>query len=236
EGNIFPVGELKEHLANLESSEKTSDLGNTGMMRRDVEGKAFFKVDHSLKPADYPTNAPGSSEGCVVVWEEPEENPPYGLYIAGIDSYDIDKVENSVSYGSIIIYKRFSSFGTTSHLPVAEYTGRPDFANDFYEQCRRLLEWYNAKALYENLNVGIKKYFETKFCLHLLHRQPDIIKQISPNSNVSRGYGIHMTKPIKTELEIMTRDWLNTEIGEGKTRLQQILSIPLLKELIAYND
>src|SRR5699024_2458007 len=50
EGNIFPVGELKEHLANLESSEKTSDLGNTGMMRRDVEGKAFFKVDHSLKP------------------------------------------------------------------------------------------------------------------------------------------------------------------------------------------
>src|SRR5699024_3836572 len=123
-----------------------------------------------------------------------------------------------------------------SHLPVAEYTGRPDFANDFYEQCRRLLEWYNAKALYENLNVGIKKYFETKFCLHLLHRQPDIIKQISPNSNVSRGYGIHMTKPIKTELEIMTSDLLNTEIGEGKTRLQQILSIPLLKELIAYND
>src|SRR5690606_22498624 len=34
-GNIFPVGELKEHLANLESNSRTKDLGLTGWMLRD---------------------------------------------------------------------------------------------------------------------------------------------------------------------------------------------------------
>lgn len=236
EGNIFPIGELKEHLSNLESSEKTSDLGNTGFMMRDPDGKAYFKVDHTLRAADYPTKQDGASDGCVVVWEEPIENPPYGLYIAGIDPYDQDKAENSVSFGSIFIYKRFVDSGQTYHLPVAEYTGRPDFANDFYEQCRRLLEWYNAKALYENQNPGLKKYFDTKFCTYLLHRQPNIIKSISPNSNVNRQYGIHMTKFIKDEIEIMTRDWLKTEIDSGVMQLTKIMSIPLLKELIAYNS
>jgi len=235
EGNIFPIGELKEHLSNLESNSKTQDLGNTGLMYRDDNGKAYFKVDLKLKAADYPTTAEGNSDGCVVVWEEPIENPQYGTYVAGIDPYDQDRAENSVSFGSMFIYKRFVTADQTYHLPVAEYTARPQFANDFYEQCRRLLEWYNAKALYENQNPGIKKYFDTKFCTYLLHRQPNIIKSISPNSNVNRQYGIHMTKPIKDELEIMLRDWLKTEVDEGVMQLTKIMSIPLLKELIAYN-
>src|SRR5690606_30668025 len=121
---------------------------------------------------------------------------PYGLYVLACDPYDQDKAENSVSYGSVFVYKRFISFDQTYDILVAEYTGRPDFANDFYEQVRRLAEWYNGKILYENQNPGLKKYFETKFCLHLLHTQPNIIKQISPNSNTQRGYGIHMTKSI----------------------------------------
>lgn len=236
EGNIFPIGELKEHLGNLESSEKLKTLGNTGWMSRDADGKSYFKVDHSRRPADYPTRESVDENGAVVVWEEPVDNPPYGLYVAGIDPYDQDKAESSVSYGSIFIYKRLKVGEGTYHLPVAEYTGRPQFANDFYEQCRRLLEWYNAKALYENQNPGLKKYFETKFCTYLLHTQPNIIKQISPNSNVNRGYGIHMPKVIKDEMEIMCRDWLRTELSPGILQLTKILSIPLLKELISYND
>lgn len=236
EGNIFPVGELKEHLAYLESSKRTQSLGNSGWMMRSADGTAYFKVDHELIPATYPTIDSEDEKGAVVIWEEPIPNPPYGAYVAGIDPYDQDKATSSVSFGSIFIYKRFISADQTYHLPVAEYTGRPDFANDFYEQCRRLLEYYNCKALYENQNPGLKKYFDTKFCTHLLHAQPNIIKQISPNSKVNRGYGIHMPKAIKDELEIMTRDWLKTELDEGIMQLTKIYSIPLLKELIAYND
>ena len=234
-GNLFPIAELKEHLSNLESTDKKRNLGTEGWMYRDTDGKAYFKRE-DLTPATYPTNKSVDPKGAVVIWEEPTEVISYGQYVAGIDPYDQDKAENSVSYGSIFIYKRFENAGQTYHLPVAEYTGRPDFANDFYEQCRRLLEWYQCKALYENQNTGIKQYFQTRNCLHLLHVQPNIIKSISPSSKVERGYGIHMSKQIKDDLEIKVRDWLKEEIEPGVLQLTKILSIPLLTELIAYNN
>lgn len=235
QGNTFPVAELKEHLAHIESSERAKGVGTTGWMQRGKEGQAIFKPDHDLTPADYPTKYSKDPKGAVVIWEQPISNPPYGAYIAGIDSIDQDQAESSSSMGSIIIYKRFINSDQTYHLPVAEYTGRPEFATDFYEQCRRLLEYYNAKALYENQTPGIKAYFETKNCLHLLHRQPAIIKSISPNSKVDRTFGTHMTAQIKDAIEIMTRDWLKTELSPGVLQLTKIYSIPLLKELIGYN-
>lgn len=235
EGNIFPIGELKEHLGYLESNERYKDLGNTGWMFRDDNKRAYFKVDHTLTPATFPTKESVDPKSAVVIWEEPIANPPYGAYVIGVDPYDQDKAENSVSYGSCFVYKRFISAEQTYHIPVAEYTGRPDFADDFYEQVRRLAEYYNAKVLFENQNTGIKKYFERMMCNYLLHTQPNIIKSISPSSNVNRQYGIHMSKPIKDELEIMTRDWLKTELEPGVMQLTKISSIPLLKELIAYD-
>lgn len=234
QGNTFPVAELKEHLAYLETTDKTKDLGTTGMMQRDAKNNVYFKPDHDLIACDYPTKHSKDFNGAVVVWERPIENPPYGLYIAGIDPYDQDKAQNSPSLGSIIIYKRLIDADQTYHLPVAEYTARPEFANEFYEQCRRLLEWYNGKALYENEKTGLKSYFETKNCLHLLHRQPSIIKSITPNSKVDRMYGTHMTIQIKEQIEIWTRDWLKTELEPGIMQLTKINSIPLLKELISY--
>jgi len=33
---------------------------------------------------------------------------------------------------------------------VAEYTGRPATAEMFYENVRKLLVYYNARAMYEN--------------------------------------------------------------------------------------
>lgn len=235
EGNIFPTAELKEHLATLETTERLKELGTNGWMQRDGEGKAYFKVDHRLHQTDFPTEYSIDDKGAVVIWEQPSADTPYGLYIAGIDSIDQDQAESSTSMGSIIIYKRLRNADETYHLPVAEYTGRPEFATDFYEQCRRLLEYYNAKALYENQTPGIKAYFETKNCLHLLARQPSIIKSISPNTKVDRIYGTHMTKPIKDAIEIMTRDWLKAELEPGVLQLTKIKCIPLLKELIAYN-
>jgi len=235
-GNLFPVAELKEHLTNLESTDRKKNLGTKGWMYRDTEGIAYFKHEPSLIEAVYPTKQSADPKGAVVIWEQPTDKISYGQYVAGIDPYDQDKAENSVSYGSIFIYKRFVNNDQTYHLPVAEYTGRPDTANDFYEQCRRLLEYYQCKALYENQNTGIKQYFQTKNCLHLLHVQPNIIKSISPSSKVERGYGIHMSKQIKDELEIKVRDWLKSELEPGVLQLTNILSIPLLNELISYNN
>lgn len=247
QGNIFPVAELKEHLSNIEANKKLKEASAIGWMQRDKDGKAYFKVDLDLFPCDYPTKYSKDPRGAIEIWEQPVKQEikdkdnkslfvdSYGLYIAGIDSIDQDQADSSSSMGSIIIYKRFKDSDQTYHLPVAEYTGRPEFASDFYEQCRRLLEYYGAKALYENQTPGLKAYFETKNSLHLLFRQPSIIKSISPNSKVDRTFGTHMTNQIKDAIEIMTRDWLKTEIEPGILQLTKIMSIPLLKELIGYN-
>lgn len=233
-GNMFPVKELKEHLIHLEALKGgvEGDLVLTG--KNEVEFKPYPLP--SYKACNYPLYDNDSKEGCVVIWELPEPSPPYGLYIAGTDPYDQDTAENSGSLGSTFIYKRFLTADKTYHRVVAEYTGRPDTAVEHYEIVRRLLLFYNAKTLFENEKVGIKMYFETKNSLRLMHNQPAIIKTISPTSNVNRGYGTHMSTQIKQAIEIYTRDWLKQELEPGVLQLTNIPSIPLVKELIGYND
>jgi hypothetical protein len=102
-----------------------------------------------------------------------------------------------------------------------------------------LITYYNAKCLYENNLKGFKIYLEQKKSLHLLKEQPGIIKDIVKSSTTNRGYGIHMSEPIKRQAEIYLRDWLltkkaDTEGENTKYNLHSIYSIPLLQELIAY--
>lgn len=236
-GNIFPVKELKEHLINLETA-GSKDEGVEGEILLNEKNEPYFRPFPlpSHKACRYPLYDNDDKEGCVVIWEMPVSKAPYGLYIGGTDPYDQDKATNSDSLGSTIIYKRFISADKTYHWPVAEYTGRPDTAKAHYEIVRRLLQLYNAKTLYENEKIGIKMYFETKQCLTLLHSQPNIIKSISPSSTVQRVYGTHMTIQIKKALEVFLRDWLKAEIAPDQLQLTKIKSIPIIKELIAYND
>lgn len=150
------------------------------------------------------------------------------------DPYDQDEAANSMSLGSTFIYKTFMTEEGVYDWIVAEYTGRPGTAKEHHENVRKLLLHYNARDLYENEKNTIKMHFEQKNSLHLLATTPTILKS-TQNSSVNRGYGIHMTDHIKDELEVYTRDWLTTEIGNGKLRLHNIYSKPLLKELIAYS-
>jgi intein/homing endonuclease len=160
------------------------------------------------------------------------------------DPYDQDKSQTG-SLGSFFVYKTFVTANKTSHIIVAEYTGRPEFADIFYENCRRLCMFYNAKCLYENQLKGFKVYFETKNSLHYLYQQPAIINDIVKDSRVNRGYGIHMNRGsggnngIKDQCEIYLKQWLLEERNGPDERkilnLHTIFSIPLLKELILYD-
>ncbi len=97
--------------------------------------------------------------------------------------------------------------------------------------------FYNAKCLYENERKGMYQYLEYKNQTHLLLDQPEIIKDVVQNSRVNRGKGMHMSKPLKDYGEELIKMWLLEDYGtEGLLNLHKIRSIPLLKELIAYND
>ncbi len=249
-GSVFPTAELQEHLGRIETSKELQGKGQKVELYFNSENKLIWKLNADLNViSDFPLKKGDPKEGGIMIWEHPEsigENNPYGLYIAGCDPYDQDKAETSESLGSFFVYKTFLLAGKTSHQIVAEFTGRPEKADDFYEICRRLCMFYNAKCLYENQLKGLKNYFLEKHCLHYLFEQPNnMIKDIIKDSKVQRGYGIHMNRGsqgatgIKDQCEIYLKQWLLEEKqdinGTKILNLHTILSIPLLKELIAYD-
>jgi len=148
---------------------------------------------------------------------------------------DHDKAGTN-SLGATFIYKRIQDFESYYDIIVAEYTGRPDTAEDYYENVRKLLLYYNARLLYENERKGIFPYFTQKHSDYLLADQPDIINDIIGKSTVQRRKGIHMNVQIKDYGEGLIKEWLNEEYAPGKKNLTKILSEPLLEELIQYND
>lgn len=245
DSNIFPIGELKEHRNWLKSKIETDGFiaGQCGELiwepgKETPQLKWKPDLKGHLKPCSFPVRKGDDTQGCIQIWEHPKkigDEIPYGMYIAGTDPYDQDKAENSLSLGSTFIYKTFHTSEGVYEWLVAEYTARPGTAIEHHENVRKLLLYYNARDLYENERNSIKMHFEHKNSLYLLSRQPDILKA-TEKSKVQRGYGIHMTKLIKDEIEIYTRDWLTQDRGDGKLNLHSIYSMPLLEELIRYND
>lgn len=254
-GNVFGSPEMLEWLGHLENTPSLRGQAQKGELFFD-EGTVKWRPSDELNYiTDFPlrkdpkSGESFSTDSCAVIWEHPEkyengEIPNY-LYIAGCDPYDQDKSESG-SLGSFFVYKRFYRADRTHDIIVAEYTSRPNTAEEFYEVCRKLCLYYNSKCLYENQLKGLKVYFEQKNSLHFLCEQPGIIKDVVKDSKVQRGYGIHMNRGtngasgIKDQCELYLKKWLYEEVdgpteGTKIVRFQTIKSIPLLKELIAYD-
>jgi len=248
--NVFGSPDMLEWLGQLENTPSLRSQAQVGELYYNTEAVLKWKPNDELKPiTDFPIKSSSNIDttGAITIWEHPElieEKTPSWLYIAGCDPYDQDKSESG-SLGSFMVYKRFYQANKTHDILVAEYTGRPEKADDFYENCRKLCIYYNARCLYENQLKGLKTYFEMKNSLHYLFEQPGIIKDIVKDSRVQRGYGIHMNRGsngangIKDQCEIYLKQWLyseNTDINGNKfLNFHTIKSIPLLKELIAYD-
>lgn len=234
-GNIFPKKELQEQLARIRTNKQLQNHKQIGDLVQTPDGNISWVIKKTGDITHYPLNKDDDPTGSIVIWEHPMKDAPFGLYIAGIDPYDHDQ-SGTNSLGSCIIYKRVQNIESYSDIIVAEYTGRPQAADDFYENVRKLLIYYNARAMYENQNKGLFVYFANKHCDYLLADQPDIINDIVGNSKVQRKKGCHMNKSIKAWGEGLIKDWLNDINADGKKNLYNILSEPLLEELIAYND
>lgn len=233
--NIFPKQELIKHLAYIRNNKAIKEFKQVGDLYFDGSGKVMW--EHAKVPKDitkYKLSPGDDVRGQIVIWEHPVENPPYGLYIAGTDPYDHDQARSG-SLGSTFIYKRFQNFESYYDLPVAEYTGRPETAEEYYENVRKLLIYYRATLLYENEKKGLFIHFTNKHSEYLLADQPEIINDIIKDSKVQRKKGIHMNQAIKEYMEIEIRDWLNEEYAPGKKNLTKIYSEPLIDELISYN-
>ena len=233
-GNIFPKKDLMHHLAMIRTNKKLQNHKQVGDLNW-VNGIPVWVPKKHGDVVKFPLKKDDDPTGAIVIWEHPVKDAPFGLYIGDTDPYDQDK-SGTNSLGSTFIYKRFQSFEQYYDIIVAEYTGRPATAEEYYENVRKLLTYYNARLLYENERKGLFPYFTSKHSDYLLADQPSIISDIVGKSTVQRKKGIHMSVAIKDWGEGLIKEWLTAEYAPGEKNLTKILSEPLLEELINYND
>lgn len=245
QGNMFPVTELNERLNQLDNNPTEYDDVYVGELT--IEGGQVKYVPTTDLPIrDFPTKN-NKIKGALEIYEMPQKNKdgkiPPERYLAGIDPYDSDEA-NTMSLGSIFVMDSWTD------KIVAEYTGRPMFAEDFYEMCKKLCMFYNCKALYENNLKGIFSYFSKQNCTHLLAPTPEYLKDRQLVTSIGYGnkaVGVHATVPIIKYGFRLIRDWLLKPVtkiekdSEGKEvevtmpNLYNIRNRALLKELILWN-
>lgn len=179
--NMFPVTDLSERLGQLDSNPREYDDVYVGELLIDKSGKVDFKPSSKQPVRDFP-HKDNKIEGAVEIYKMPEKDKSGKVfdnrYICGNDPYDDDS-SDTMSLGSMYILDLWTD------TIVAEYTGRPAFAEDFYEICRKMCLFYNARMNYENNKKGLFAYFSKMNCLYLLSDTLDFLR----DKDMIKGYG-----------------------------------------------
>lgn len=213
------------------------------------EGVVKHKFSDKLPITNFPLKHSDTKDAPVVIYEFPIKDPPYGLYVAGVDPYRQGKAEYSDSLGAVYIYKRMHSLMGEKYqdMFVASYCARPDRKEIWESQARYLIRFYNARTLVENDEISFIDYMIAKGDSHYLEKQPQWLREIVPNTTVNRDFGIHRSaEKIRTHLHNLIKDYLEEQIvvekdDEGKIinevlGVNRILDPVLLEEIIQFHD
>ena len=243
--NIFDIESAKRQKTRLLQQERT---GTPVILFNDGE-KIAHEFTDKLPISNFPLKNSDLKEAPVVIYEFPIDNPPYGLYVAGVDPYRQGKSAYSTSLGSVYIYKRMHEISGEKYqdMFVASYCARPDKKETWEEQARLLIKYYNARALCENDDISFIEYMKSKGDAHYLERQPDWLKEIVPNTTVKRDYGIHRSaEKIIDYLHTCLKKYMESPIfvekNEAGEVIREVLGVSkifdpvLLEEIIQYND
>ena len=244
--NMFPVADLTERIGQLDSNPTEYDGVYVGDLVFGKDGQVEYKPTSAQPIRDFP-HKDNKIEGAIEIFQMPEidknTNKPYNdRYILGADPYDDDE-SNTMSLGSIFVLDLW-----TDRI-VAEYTGRPSFADDYYEICRKLCLFYNGRLNYEYNKKGLFSHFSTRNSLYLLTDVLDFLKekQMMKDGIGNKSKGTNASPAINAYARSRLRSWLLSPVpviqtidGESKEvmvpRLFTVRNRALLKELINYNS
>lgn len=245
-GSIFPITELTERLNQIDNNPNFYDSTYIGELIFNKDKQVEFKVTTDIPIRDFPTKD-NKVRGALEIYNMPEKDPkgdvPQGRYITFADPYD-DDTSNTMSLGSVFCMDLWTD------TIVAEYTGRPTFADDYFEIVRKLTLFYNARCMYEQNKKGLFAYFSRYNCVYLLAETPNYLKDKQLIKDIGYGNkacGINATQPIKNYGYKLIRDWLlkpytkiekdsnGNDIEVKLPNLYRIKNRALLKELILWN-
>lgn len=207
DGSIFPVASLLDRLGEIDSNPSEYNDVYVGDLKLNTNGNVDFIPSSKLPIREFP-HKDNKQEGCIEIFKMPEKDSSgkvfSGRYIAGCDPYDDDSAD-TMSLGSIHILDLW-----TDKL-VAEYTGRPMYADDFYEKCRLLCLFFNARLNYESNKKGLFSYFSKMNCLYLLTDVLEYLKDkdmVKGNLIGNKSKGTNATQPINNYARSLIRNWL----------------------------
>ena len=244
--NMFPVADLTERIGQLDANPTEYDDVYVGDLVFNKDGQVEYKPTSATPIRDFP-HKDNKIEGAIEIYQLPEidrnTGKPYNdRYILGADPYDDDE-SNTMSLGSIFVLDLW-----TDRI-VAEYTGRPPFADDYYEICRKLCLFYNGRLNYEYNKKGLFSHFSTRNSLYLLTDVLDFLKekQMMKDGYGNKSKGTNASPAINAYARSRLRSWLLAPVpiiqtidGEEKEvmvpRLFTVKNRALLKELINYNS
>lgn len=242
-GNIFPVADLTQRLAEIDNDPHTFDDVYVGDLTQEKDGTVSFKLTGDQPIRDFPLKD-NKVSGALEIFKMPEKDAQGKVfpqrYIIGHDPVDNDEAD-TMSLSSTFVLDLWTD------TIVAEYTGRHQFADDNFEMLRKLCIFYNAKALFEGNIKGCFSYFSRMNCLYLLADTPEYLKDKDIIKNIGIGNnskGVKATKPVNDYSNRLIRDWLlkpvtiqSSEDGEETTvfNLTRIRNRALIKELMLYN-
>lgn len=243
--NIFPIAEITKRLNEIDNNPNFYDDTYIGDLVINNKGNIEFSPNTLDMPIrDFPTKD-NKVKGAIEIFEMPQEvhgKIPKDRYIMSLDNYENDEAQ-SMSLGSMFVLDLW-----TDRI-VAEYTGRPMFADDLNEICRKLCLFYNAKVMVENNKKNTFSYFSRMNSLHLMADTPEYLKNkqlIKTTGFGNASKGITATLPIKNFALGLIRDWLLKPVTITKEEENEVVeyTVPnlsfiknraLLKELMLYN-
>ncbi len=251
EGTAFPVADLRDYLEDImPEMQRFCDEHYTGKLVYGDDGLLKWTNEDMNPIRDFPFKVRGNnnSDGSIEIFEMPNKNRDGQVfrnrYICGIDPIDNDYTVGG-SLASIIVFDLWTD------KIVAEYTGRPQLAEEFYETCLRLTTFYNAQANYENNLKGLFSYFSNKNSLYLLADSPEILRDMEMVKGTlfgNKSKGTRTTKDVINYGKTLQRQWMLTpyeketydeSTGESHSinipNLRRIRSIGYIKECIAWN-
>lgn len=251
EGNFFPIDDLRERLGEIENNKRTLEA-SWKVEFYIVSGKVEWKLSGKPILREFPHRRGDILDTAIEVYELPKmdsnDTIPYGRYLASLDPVDNDggdDTEHSLLCGFIL--------DSWTDRIVVEYTGRTRMTEDFYEQWRRCLIYFNAICNYERNLKGFYPHMKNSNSLHYLCDQPQILmeKGLAKGDGAvgNQTKGTHCTTPIANWGLELILSYLGAKAYEQPyvdpdkpdeaiyiKNLHNLKSPALIQELIAYNS
>ena len=254
-GFYLPYEEAAERERELMKGQMYKTLGTPVIFKWDekVPKGVSYDVAHNIEPIyDFPIPKElKDPSGCVVIYEQPIDNPPNDFYLYCCDPYveeDIDK-GGSLAVTYVIKNPKYIALGHVGNFIVASYIGKPSKGlSYYYEQQEKLIQyygnfpqsfWYDARGGGETL----RDYYIRKGKQYILCLRPNYSKGDSmyEKHTTTHGVVIGNKDSKKTVLKLCNDKLLETNVclinGEEviKRNIFRIPCIFLIRQIMQYN-